>query len=627
MRPLLLPACLLLTLVACNNSVEENRQVKSYSIEQFYKSIESYRGGLSADDADLLVSSNETGIFNVYKINLETGNREQLTHSTQESYFARGFVPGTRHFLYSADNGGNELTHIYLQREDGSVSDLTPGDQVKANYWGWNREGSLFYFTSNKRDPRFFDIYKMDTVNWEAKMIYKNESGLEPNEISPNERYVTLTEFKNTSWVNQVLYDLQTGKKTYLNTDSIASSNTAMGFTNDSKYAYFISDEGSEFSYAAKYEIETGKTEKVYEDKWDVTSITVSHDEKYRLVSVNEDGFTRIHFFDNASGKELEVPEIKGGSINSAGISRSGKKMVMHVGSSRSPVNIYIYDIETKDLKQLSNALNPEIDVEDLVNAEVVRYKSFDGLEIPAIYYKPHQATSANKVPAIVMVHGGPGGQATPNYFPLVQFLVNKGYAILDVNNRGSSGYGKTFYKMDDRDHGNNDLKDVVWGKKYLAGLPHIDSSKIAIMGGSYGGFMTLAALCFYPDEFKAGVDIFGVTNWMRTLREVPAHWESFKAAIYAEMGDPYTEDSTRLLSFSPLLNADKISKPLMVLQGANDPRVLQVESDEIVAAVKKNNVPVDYVLFPDEGHGFMKKENEIKGYGKIGEFLDKYLK
>jgi dipeptidyl aminopeptidase/acylaminoacyl peptidase len=195
------------------------------------------------------------------------------------------------------------------------------------------------------------------------------------------------------------------------------------------------------------------------------------------------------------------------------------------------------------------------------------------------------------------------------------------------VNNRGSSGYGKTFYKMDDRNHGDKDLNDCVWGKKWLASQDYIDSSKIGIIGGSYGGYMTLAALAFKPEEFNVGVDIFGVSNWLRTLREIPPYWESFKKALYEEIGDPNTADTVRLKQYSPLLHASNIKKPLMVLQGANDPRVLKVESDEVVEAVKKNNVPVEYVIFPDEGHGFVKKENEIKGYGQILQFLDKHLK
>ncbi|HSA05483.1 MAG TPA: prolyl oligopeptidase family serine peptidase, partial [Tenuifilaceae bacterium] len=212
-------------------------------------------------------------------------------------------------------------------------------------------------------------------------------------------------------------------------------------------------------------------------------------------------------------------------------------------------------------------------------------------------------------------------------YFALIQYLTNNGYAILAVNNRGSSGYGQTFYKMDDQNHGDKDLMDCVYGKKHLQSLEYIDADKIGIIGGSYGGFMTMAAMTSKPDEFKVGVNLFGVTNWLRTLKSIPPFWASFKNALYAEMGDPTTADSVRLYNISPLFHANNVKNPVMVLQGANDPRVLQVESDEIVEAIKKNGVPVEYVIFPDEGHGFVKKENEIKGYRAVLNFLDKYLK
>ena len=257
----------------------------------------------------------------------------------------------------------------------------------------------------------------------------------------------------------------------------------------------------------------------------------------------------------------------------------------------------------------------------------MIRYKSFDGLEIPAIFYAPKQASAENPVPALVWVHGGPGGQSRQNFNSTVQYLVNHGYAILAVNNRGSSGYGKSFYKMDDRNHGDKDLKDCIAGKDWLKAQPMIDGEKIGILGGSYGGYMTMAALAYAPDEFKVGVNIFGVTNWLRTLKSIPPWWESFKEALYTEMGDPNTEDSVRLRAISPLFHAENVTKPLIVLQGAQDPRVLKIESDEIVESVKNNGVPVEYVLFEDEGHGFVKKENQIEAYGRIKEFLDKYLK
>jgi len=180
---------------------------------------------------------------------------------------------------------------------------------------------------------------------------------------------------------------------------------------------------------------------------------------------------------------------------------------------------------------------------------------------------------------------------------------------------------------MDDKNHGDKDLKDCIYGKKYLQTLDYINADKIGIIGGSYGGYMTMAALTFAPEEFDVGVNIFGVTNWLRTTKSIPSWWESFRESLYKEIGDPYSADSTRLYNISPLFHADNVTKPLMVLQGANDPRVLQVESDEIVEAVRKNGVAVEYVLFEDEGHGFRKKENEIEGYGKIVTFLNKHLR
>lgn len=262
------------------------------------------------------------------------------------------------------------------------------------------------------------------------------------------------------------------------------------------------------------------------------------------------------------------------------------------------------------------------------MTAKVIRFKSFDGVEIPAIYYLPHQASVDNKVPAMVMVHGGPGGQTRQNFSSLIQYMVNQGYAVLAVNNRGSSGYGKTFYQMDDLNHGEKDLQDCVEGKNWLVIQPEIDGNKIGIIGGSYGGYMTMAALTYTPEEFDVGVNLFGVTNWIRTLKSIPPYWESFRESLYKEIGDPYSADSIICLKrISPLFHTDKVTKPLIVLQGAKDPRVLQVESDEIVAGIRENGIPVEYVLFEDEGHGFVKKENQIESYSRILKFLDKHLK
>ena len=270
--------------------------------------------------------------------------------------------------------------------------------------------------------------------------------------------------------------------------------------------------------------------------------------------------------------------------------------------------------------------MNPAIDEALLVESEVVRYESFDGLKIPGILYRPTEASATNPVPALIWVHGGPGGQNRRGYNAMLQHLTNHGFAVLAANNRGSSGYGKTFFHLDDKRHGEVDLDDIVYGKHYLADLDWVDKTRIGIMGHSYGGYMVGAALAFRPDEFNVGVNIFGVMNWVRTLKSIPPWWASFRDSLYAEMGDPAI-DEERLHRISPLFHASNIVKPLLVVQGANDARVLQAESDELVAAARKNNIPVEYVLFPDEGHGFRKKANRIKASEAFVKFLDKYLK
>jgi len=604
---------------------QEQRPPKQYSIEDFYKNTRFFGGSFSPDETRLLLSSDESGIFNVYEITIANGSKKQITHSDTESIFAVDYVPGTNDIIYSADKGGNEISHLYMLTEDGTVTDLTPGEKEKATFAGWSDDKEQMFYISNKRDPRYFDLYKMKIGEWEPEMIYRNENGLDIGGISHNENWFSLTQAITTSENKLFLYDRKNKKMIEISDEPGRYGSS--GFSKDDKYFFYITDAGKEFAYLVKYDIATGNRDVLFETNWDVMYSYLSENEKYRVIAINEDGRNKLILLDNKTGKEIDFPEIPDGNVIAVNIADSEKLMRLTIGTSKAPANIYVYNIKDKSLKKLTESLNKDIDPDDLVAARVVRFKSFDGLEIPAIFYKPKTASKDHKVPALVWVHGGPGGQSRVGYFALIQYLVNHGYAVLAVNNRGSSGYGKTFYKLDDRNHGDKDLKDCIYGKKWLQSQDYIDPDKIGIIGGSYGGYMTMAAMAFAPDEFKVGVNLFGVTNWLRTLRSIPPYWESFRKALYDEIGDPNTADSVRLYNISPLFHAGNIKHPIMVLQGANDPRVLKVESDEIVEAVRKNNVPVEYVVFDDEGHGFRKKENEIEGYGKILLFLDKYLK
>lgn len=612
-------------LLLCITVFAQDTKPKKYSIEQFYENTRVGGGRFSNDETKLLISSDESGIFNLYEIDIADGTKKAITNSQEESFFAVDYVPGSGDILYSADKGGNEINHIYLLKPDGSSTDLTPGEKEKVSFAGWSGDDGYMYYTSNKRDPQFFDLYRMKVGTWEPEILYENKEGYGIADISESGNFLALTKPITTSENQLFLLNRKTGNMTEISKTGFNYSPT--GFNKDETEFYYTTNQGGEFSRLMAYDLASNTSEVLYETNWDVMYSSLSENDKYRVIAINEDGANKLIMWDNKTKKPIDLPEIPDGNIVSASFSDSEELLRLTVGTSKTPNNMYVVNLKTNEIKKLTNTLNPEIDPNDLVSAEVIRYKSFDGLEIPAIYYKPLNASADNKKPALVWVHGGPGGQSRVGYFALIQYLVNHGYAILAVNNRGSSGYGASFYKMDDKNHGEKDLQDVIWGKKWLASQDYINEDQIGIIGGSYGGYMTMAAMTFAPDEFEVGVNIFGVTNWLRTLRSIPPYWESFKNALYEELGDPNTQDSIRLKKISPLFHAENVKNPIMVLQGANDPRVLQVESDEIVAAVKKNDVPVEYMVFPDEGHGFIKKENEIKGYRQIRLFLDKYLK
>lgn len=619
-----------IVLISCSGSGDKPDQ---YTMTQFMDIVSISGAAFSPDEKRLMINSRETGIFNAVEIDLASGEQKMLTRSTTDAVFAQSYFPADDRFLYVSDKGGNEISHIFVQTPDGKVTDLITDSTAKAMFMGWSYDKKNIYYQSNSRDKRFFDLYKISVDDdskegkvYPSSLIYTNEAGLNVSAISRDGRYLALTETVTTNDGNMYLLDAQTGanKKITEHTGSIKYE--PQYFSPDGRQLIYLTDENSEFMYLATYDVLTGERRKLEDAPWDISYSYLSKNGKYRIVAINNDARTEMKIYD-MTGNLVQISGLPEGDITGVTISDSENLMAFYVSSSRNPSNLYLYNFITKKVTRLTNTMSDEIEPEDLVEGKVIRYASYDGMEIPSLLYVPKGLRDDEKVPALLLIHGGPGGQTRLNYSSSVQYLVNQGYAVLAVNNRGSSGYGKTFYAADDKKHGDADLRDCIAAKNYLATLPFIDTDKIGIMGGSYGGYMTMAALAFTPEEFKVGVNLFGVTNWLRTLRSIPAWWGSQRTALFIELGDPYGADSTALYNKSPLFFANKITKPFIVLQGSNDPRVLQVESDEIVAAARKNNVPVEYVIFPDEGHGFVKKENNIVAYESVVKFLDQHLK
>lgn len=625
-----------LSLVACDTlGVSDGRAEgpsRVYDAATFFESISISGGGFSHDGERVLYTSDVTGVPNVWSQPAGGGDATQLTHSESASHQSVSYFPADDRVLFTADANGDENYHLYVRELDGVVHDLTPGDRTRANFMGWSRAGKSFFVSTNERDPRYMDVYQYSVGDdgYPRRLLFENTGEWGLADISDQGRWIALAKSVTNRRSDLFVWDSHspgTPPRKIEGEGAVGEDVVIQGatFRPGSHELYYLSDGGSEFFRLWRLNLDSGEGELVREADWDIEFVGFSRDGRYRLTGVNADAQRELELIDLRDGSAVDLPSFSDRELLSVTVARDGSKLSMLAGGDTSPPDLFTRGLRGGPLRQLTRALGAEVDAADLVDAEVVRFESYDGLPIPSLQYKPHGASAQNPVPAVVWMHGGPGGQSRRGYRADIQFLVNHGYAVLAVNNRGSSGYGKTFFHMDDRLHGDADLRDCLAAHGYLAGLDWVDGDRIAIEGGSYGGYLVVAALAFHPEVFDAGVDVFGVTNWIRTLTEIPAWWASFRAMLYSELGDP-ADDAERLHAISPLFHAGNIQRPLLVIQGAQDPRVHEVESREIVDAVALSGVPVEYVLFDDEGHGFRQRKNRIAAAQATLRFLNEHL-
>jgi dipeptidyl aminopeptidase/acylaminoacyl peptidase len=606
--------------------------VKRYSIGQLMAS-ETYSGvSYSPDDSKLLLTSSRTGIPNLYTMPAAGGELTPVTRSSTDVIGGIGWFPSDERILYSSDHGGDELNHIFVRETDGSVRDLTPGAKTKAKFVGWAADRTSFFLVTNERDPRYFDLYEYQAHGYQRRLLFTNDKAFQIEAVSPDRRYVALSRIVDNATTEASLYDVAAG--TYRVISGAKGVAKPQEFTADGGLL-LTTDAGREFAYLVRYDLKSGARSTVYQTDWDVTGAGFSERDpasggmpRYIVLSVDEDARNTVRLLDARTLKPVALPDLGPGAVHGFSLAHGRPEAVVTLANGDMPGDLFRVDLKTGARKLLHASLSPEVAQADLVAGKVIHFRSYDGVSVPGVLYLPHDAQKGRPGPAIVFVHGGPGDESEVGYKPSTQFYVNHGYVVFEINNRGSRGSGKTFYHLDDHRHGDADLDDVVAAKSMLAETGLIDPGKVAIMGQSYGGYMVLAGLTFRPEAFAAGVDLYGVSNWVRLLPHTPPWWEDLRRYLASEMGDwTRPEDLQYLKDISPAFHADQIVRPLMVLQGANDPRVLPVESEDIIARVKAKGVPTEYVLFPDEGHGFRKKANQIAAYEAILAFLDKYVR
>jgi len=612
----------------CRTAEEEAPPLQTYTIEQFLKTTSVGGGAFSEDEGKLLVHNNQTGIFNVYELDIATAEMTPLTQS-QDTTFAVAYLPGGNRFLFTRDEGGNELYKLYVQAPGEEPIRLTQGEQTREIFYDFAYDRKSFFTGNNSRDPRFMDVYEWDVSTLEPTLFYRNEEGLDLRTVSRDKRWMALHRVHNDFDSDMYLVDRAGDSKPVLISDPEGEVNhIPVTFSPDGARLYYLCDRDNDFLYLMSYETATGSRQVAYKpDRWDVTGISFSHKGTYQIITVNENAVPRHIVTNLRTDEEVRLADLPSGIVTGLEFSPSERLLRFFSLDADRPSDLYVYDLQTDRSRRLTDNLNPEIDPSHLVKPDLITLRARDGLEFYGYLYKPLQASADKPVPALLWIHGGPGGQSVPAWSAEIQFLVNHGYAVFDLNYRGSGGFGRAFSMADDQKHGREPLYDCIDAKRWLASnVDWVDPERIGILGGSYGGYMVMAALAFAPEEFAVGVDIFGVTNWIRTLKNTPPWWESFKQALYREIGNPETQKDL-LYEISPLFHAENIRRPVIILQGANDPRVLKVESDEMVEKIRASGGTVEYILFEDEGHGFTKTANRIRGWNAILEFLERHLK
>src|SRR5215204_4965399 len=627
-----------------------------YTIQQYLSIRSAGSPSLAPDGKRLFYLTNVTGTSQVWMIDLPSGSSKQITNYDDNVGFVRVSPKGDA-VVFGKARGGDENTQFFWMKADGSdIKELTGNPKVRHNFGDWSADGSRIYYASNKRNPQFFDIYAMTPADGKEELLYQSDGNNDFAAASDNgEKIIISRSGTELSLDNNLyLFDVKTKKETLLTPHTDASEFSDVEFLPDGDSVIFTSNKDREFSALTQIDnLRDGVQPKAFtikpEQNWDVEGITFPDEGSYFAYTLNREGFSELHIRKfEVDGKPLVTSILKEdttvklpaqGIAGGLNFSKDGRLLAFSFNSSKNNSDIWLYDLEKKSLTQITSSERSGIALESFVEPQLIKFKSFDGREIPAWYYRPKANSgdmlnarkvrndkaivSLPKLPVIVSVHGGPEGQERPGFSSLYQYYLSRGYAVLATNVRGSTGYGKTFTHLDDVRKREDSVKDLAYAVEWLKNQGGADPKRIAVMGGSYGGYMTLAAITLYPDLWAAAVDTVGIANWESFLKNTSGYRRRQREVEYGMLD----KDIDFLRSISPLAKVDKIKTPLFVIHGRNDPRVPYTEAEQVVKALKDRNAVVEYKLFPDEGHGISKLKNRLELYPLVADFLDKYMK
>jgi dipeptidyl aminopeptidase/acylaminoacyl peptidase len=625
-----------------------------YTIKQYLNIKAANRPDFSPNGKTLAYLTNVSGTYQVWTIALPSGTPHQLTNYDDSVSFVRWLGDGSG-LIFGKARGGDENTQFFWMKPDGTgVKALTDAPSVRHNFGFVSEDGRSIIYSSNKRDRNFFDVYTMDLASGKEELKYQQDGNNSVAAVNDSwTKFVVSRDDTDLSLDNN-LYLIDPAKKSeiLLTPHTEASQFGNVQFTADG--VVFANNDKREFMALMQirqknaagddWSLSNLETSVVDNTKWDIGSVEMPVYGNIMAYTLNRDGFSDLYLRRYETGGKPLITTIERtaeqvklpaeGIVSGLAFNKDQSKLAFSFSSSTLPSDILIYDLQSKKLSQVTMSDTAEVAKQSFVAPKAIKYKTFDGREIGAWFYEPSRQTnftlsmksglSATKAvfPVIVSVHGGPEGQERPDFSPLYQYYLSKGYGILAPNVRGSTGYGRSFTHLDDVRKREDSVKDLAYAVEWLKTSASADPKRIAVMGGSYGGYMTLAAITLYPDLWAAAVDTVGISNFESFLKNTSGYRRRQREVEYGRLD----RDVDFLRTISPLSHVDRIKAPLFIIAGKNDPRVPYTEAEQMVAAIRKKGGVVEYKLYEDEGHGVAKLKNRLELYPLVADFLDRNL-
>lgn len=594
---------------------------KTYKIEDFLDIKTAVAPQWNFDDSQIVYRSDKSGTMQLYVMSAEGGEERQLT-DYPDSIEGCTVSPIKNEIIFSKAEKGNEQMQLYLLNiNTKEVTPITGNKSVRYGLGGWSQDGKYISFNSTERNGTDFDVYVMDMETLKTKCVFSNGGRCFPAGFSPSAQFLVITQCTTSNKNNDLfLYNLKTDTVQCITKKSTEARYGDAQWLPDESGFFTVTNKDHEFYGLVKYDIQKENFTFVLTPKWNVGGYLISRDGKQMLTTVNEDGYVKLLLYktDTFEPVECDLPK---GSIRGISLSSDGAQVAYSFGDSRSTYDIYVHNLETGKRDQLTNSFQG-MSKEELVEPELIHFSSFDGLSVPAFVYKPKDIPEDIKLPVIIHIHGGPEMQYMPSFNPFVQYFVKAGYIVVAPNVRGSYGYGKSYLALDDVEKRMDSVKDIVALREHLVTLSYVNKDKIVLMGGSYGGFMVYAGLAFYPELWAGGVCTVGIANFITFLENTAPYRRASREAEYGSLKD----DREFLESISPINAIDNVQAPLLIVHGANDPRVPLSEAQQMKEKLQKQGKTVELIVYPDEGHGIKKHKNKVDLYPKIIEFLERIV-